>query len=420
MPISNRGRYSPEANGKLSDLVELGKWKQGIINRLDPKDVPNDALLDALNVDFRIDGSVRTREGYQMVENGKCHSVFTFKNNMYFVMNKNFVKMDKNENITVLIQNYTSTKVYYVEVADELYFSTENKTNKINKAGTLEYWGIKSPQEQCSVTVGEQGSGSMKKGKYMINYSYLYGSYETAVHPLSVTIDVPYDNFNLELECFPSSQSTSANFYITPVNGEELFLAKTGYSVTVDEYDRISSFPKQHLDAIIPLENLCFSNGRIWGTKDVNIFFSADRDYRQYNPVMYIGIDNTNIVLFKAVDNGCYVVTEKATYFLQVKNPESIADGQLVKIFDHSAIKGTLFEDNKAKKVGWLSTEGYIIGDHNGQLQNITDGKVDFSKNYKEGCSIRVKKNGIDKIIFSLKQDGEKTDFQTIDINDEV
>ncbi len=420
MPISNRQRYSPESNGKLSDLVELGKWKQGIINRLDPKDIPNDALLDALNVDFRVDGSVRTREGYSMVENGNCHSIHSFKNSLFFVMNKNFVKMDKNENITVLIPNYTSDKVYYVELADELYFATTNKTNKINKQGNIEPWGIHSPQEQCEVTVGEPGSGSMKKGKYMINYAYLYGAYETAIYPESVVIDVPYDDFNLEVSCNPSSQSTSAMYFITNTNGEELYATASGYNATIDAYNTLSYFPKQHLDAIPPLENLCYSNGRIWGTKGSNIFFSADRDYRQYNPVMYIGIDNTDIVLFKAVDNGCYVVTEKATYFLQVKNPESIADGQLVKIFDHSAIKGTLFEDDKQKKVGWLSTEGYIVGDHNGQLQNITDGKIDFSKNYTEGTAVRVKKNGIDKIIFSLKQNGEKTDFQTVDKNNEV
>ncbi len=418
MPITNRGRYSQEANGKLSDLITLGKWKQGVVNRIDPYQVPTDALLDALNLDIRSDGSVRTREGYTNVFSGVCHSITTFNNHMYMVKEKDFIRVDKNMNTEVLIANYTSQKVNYVEVANELYFNSNGKTNKINKFGNVELWGIKSPTEQCTVVVGEEGSGFLKKGKYLINYSYTYGKYETAIHPLSVSVDVPYDNFNIEASCIPSSQSTGANFYISPLNGEELFFAKSGYTVTIDLFDKLSVIPKEHSDAIPPLNNLCFANGRIWGTIGSNIYFSNDRDYRQYNPMLYIGIDGTEIIIFKAVDDGCYVVTEKATYFLATKNPENTEGSQLVKIFEHSAIKGTLFELDKT--VGWLSTDGYILGNNQGQLQNLSGEKLDFSKNYTEGTAIKIKKDGIDKVVFSLKQSGEKTALQTFETNDEV
>lgn len=390
MPISNRAKYSPEVNGKLSDLITLGKWKQGIINRVDEYTIPQDALVDALNVDIKINGAVRSRDGYSKLQSGNCHSIHSFNNNLYFVMNDNFVRMNKNEQIEVLISNYTKSKVYYVEVNNELYFSTKGKTNKINRFGNVELWGIKSPQDQCEVIVGPEGSGSMKKGKYMISYSYLYGNYETAVYPDPYFIDVTYDNFNIKATCIPSSQSTGANFYITQANGEEMYFAKSGYEVEIDYYDRLSQSPKQHSDAVLDLENICYANGRIWGSKGKFLFFTNDRDYRQYNPAMYIGIDSSNIVLIKAVDNGVYVVTELATYFLAVKNPENTEEMQLIKIFNYSAIKGTLFEDDKT--VGWLSVNGYIVGDNQGNLKNLTEEKIDFSKNYTEGTAIKIKK----------------------------
>ncbi len=417
MPISNRGKYSQESNGKLSDLLTLGKWKQGIVNRIDEYQLPTDALVDALNVDIRQDGSVKSRDGYVKLIEGKCHSVFSFKNKLYYVKDTNFVRVGEDLIEEVLINNYTNSQVYYVEVAGELYFATENYTHKINKFGNLESWGIKSPTDQCEVVVGEEGSGLMKKGRYLVNYSYLYGNYETAIHPLSVVIDVAYDNFNITANCIPSSQSTSANFYISSLNGEELYFAKSGYEVEIDAYDKVSKSPKEISDAIPALENLCFANGRIWGTKGNYLYFSNDRDYRQCNPTLYMGIDGSEIVLMKAVDNGVYVVTKTATYFLQTRNPEDTQNMQLVKIFEHSAIKGTLFEDDKT--VGWLSSEGYIIGDNQGGLKNMSEDKIDFSKNYTEGSSVKIKKNGIDKVIFSLKENGEKSSFQTFDKNNE-
>lgn len=418
MPFTNRGKFSPENNGKLGDLISLGNWKQGIVNRVSEFNIPNDALLDALNVDIDNNGKIKRRKGYTKVISGSCHSLYTFGNYLYFVLDTNFVRMDKDANVETLINNYTTSPVNYVEVANELYFSTKSQSNKINKFNNVELWSIKSPQIQCEVTVGAENSGSLKKGKYRINYSLSYGNYETGIYPIDNVVDVPYDNFSIDVKSVPTSESTSANFYISSTNGEELYFAQSGYEVNIDFYDGLGNLPKLNSEAFPSLDNLTFSNGRIFGTLGSNIYFTNDRDYRQYNPMNYIGIDSTDIIILKAVDNGIYVVTELATYFLTLKNPEDSENMQLVKLYNYSAIKGTLFEYQK--NVGWLSTEGYMVGDNTGNLQNLTKDKIDFSKDYTDGTSLIIKKDGIHQVIFSLKQDGEKTTFQTYTKDDIV
>jgi hypothetical protein len=419
MPITNVKKFSREGNGDLSDLVTLGNWTKGIINR-QGTNIPEDALLDALNVDITNQGVARSRKGRKKILDGLCHSAFTFNKEIYFCKNSNLCKINKNKVVTTLIENFSSTKVNYLEVAGELYIASSFKTFKITRTGNLEPWGISSPQEPCSIVIGSPNSGIFKKGLYRISYSYLFDSYETGVFPQDTIIDVGHDNFDLTLSCEPSIHSTSAVFYISSINGTQLYEVGTGYEVTVNSIDVMTSMPKIHSEAMPPLENLSFANGRIWGTKDSFIVFSNDRDYRQCNPLLYIGVDNTKIQLFKAVDTGLYIVTELATYFMSVTNPEDVNSMQLTKILPYSGIKGTMFVDTDSNSVGWLSTEGYILGDFTGKVENLTKNTIDFSKNYSEGCSLFRKKDGVVQVLFALNEIGEKSSFQTHSKNNQV
>ncbi len=411
MPITNVSKYSKENNGKLSDLITLGRWKNGIVNITDKYNVPEDALLDALNVNFTNTGSVSRRDGYKLFLAGNVHSMFEFKDTLYYVKNTDLCKMNSLGTETVLRPNYTTEKVFYVSVGNEIYLSTQDKTNRINSFGNLDYWGVNSPKSECEVLIGQAGSGSLKKGIYRVNYSYMVGNYESSVYPLDTVFEVPYDNFKVDLSCIPTSQSTSAMFYISTMNGENIYACGTGYEVEVSIGINSGKLPKMYGDSIPSWKELCFANGRIWGVKGKYVYFSMDRDYRQYNPALNISIDGTDINLFKAVDNGCYVITDLGTYFLACKNPEDTANMELIKLNNDKVIKGTLFTDNKV--VGWLSTNGYMVADQAGKVENRSKERIDLSKNYSSGSSIMIEKNGIRQVIFSLDKDGEKTIYQS-------
>lgn len=412
MTFTSRKKYNPDNNGALAYLLDLGQWKSGIINRDNEYSLRKDGLLDALNVDINNNGSISTRNGYIKVIDGDCHSMYTFKNKIYFVKNGDLCRATNENNIETLQANFSSYKVNYIEVADELYIATKDKTKRINRYENMDLWGTQSPRIQSNVLVGEQGSGSFKKGIYRLNYSYLYGNYESGIYPLDLIIDVPYDDFNLVCECFPSAFSTDALFYISSQNGSELYLAKQGYEVEIDYLDKITKSPKTNSEEIPAWENLTFANGRIYGSVGSNIYFSNDRDYRQHNPVMFIGIDNTNIDLLYAFDTGLIIGTQLGIYFLQLSNPEKITETQLIKLAEDKVVIGTVVKFND-KTIGFLTDNGYIVADASGKIENKSKEKIDLSKNYSYGSSLYRKINGKEQVIFSLNSNGEKSSMQT-------
>lgn len=414
MPFIDKKKFSSDSNGKYSDFFDLGAFKAGLVNRVNSYDLPKGALLDAINVDIDNSGKIKRRKGYEKLITGKCHSVYgDSKGNGYLVKDGSLLRFNTIDNSTKLIANgFTDNNfISYVEVNHELYYSDgQSITGKINSSGNHEIWSIRSPQTQPMVT--NSGNGSLKAGTYLIAYTYLYGSYETGVSP-HVQIDIPTDGGGIFVVCGSSSDSTGANIYITALNSQVLQKVATGYTANITSDDNLGKqIKKLSADGIPAMSNLSYNNGRIWGSYANYIYWTLEMDYRQFNPVRNGVAVDSNVVIFAAMQSGCWVVTETTTYWLKGTDPDS-NDLELNPIFPYGAIPGTLFNDEDKQVVGWLSSAGYIQGDAFGKIQNLTAETIDFPKNYKSGAALFKKSRGIKQVVFSLQQTGTDTTFET-------
>lgn len=424
-PIKN----SPQNNGIMSGAIQLSQFVKGMNNIIPEMSMGQDSLIDALNVNIQDDGRVATREGQTLAIAGDFHSITSFKGKLYGVKNGTFTKIDKNLVETPLIPQMGNAKLYYVEVNGELYCSSKTNSFKINKYESAEYWSIESPNALPNVSF-TKGIGQIRSGRYIICYTYKYGIYETGYSPfyvldLPVSVDSnnqPNDYYTININCSGSSQSTSANIYISTANGPELFLVgENTYSVVHNNENNLSAdldTEEMNKQGFPALENIGYVNGRIYGTVDNMVYFTLPLDYRQCKPDN-IMIFDSNIKIFCPVSNGYYVVTETKTDFLKGLDPADQSN-VLVPIFPYSAVSGTLFRNPNDNTVGWFSHQGVIVGDQAGQLENISKNKLDFSKNYTSGASLFRQENGLEQVIFSLSEKGEDTNYQVKKVQEQV
>ena len=416
MPFIKGEKFSRDSNGKYSDFVQLS-FKLGIVNKVNAHNLPEGALLDAINVDIDNQGKVKRRKNYKKIISGNCNSLFSDSNGIgYMIKNNVLVKINQNFTTKVIENGFPpNTKLSYCEVNQEIYYSdSNNTTGKINKHGNYDKWSLDSPQ-MPPIVIQTQEDGGLKAGKYLVCYTYLYGTYETGCSQYNA-FTVEKDGSSLFVECFPNSFSTNANIYITPINSEIAGLHSTGYTATISDTNSLKRNIKKEVATGFPaLSNLSYSNGRIFGTRDNYIFWTLPLDYRQFEPAKNGLAVDTPILIFVSVQEGFWVVTQTSTYFLKGNDTESMV---LELMLPYGAIKGTLFYDEDKKTVGWLSTNGYIVADGYGKIENLTSNTVDFPKNYINGAALFRKDNGIKQVIFSLVGEGQATSYETKEYRD--
>lgn len=130
--------------------------------------------------------------------------------------------------------------------------------------------------------------------------------------------------------------------------------------------------------------------GRMFVIDGKVAWYSELFDISTFERKSYLPFDR-EIVMFKAVDDGIYVSTDKDTFFLSGRDAKSLA---VTKVADYPAIKYsevkivgrlvalksgrfTVIADGGRPSLMWLSNKGVCFGGPEGQFVNLTD-RVDL------------------------------------------
>lgn len=413
-----KGRENPDG------LIELGKWDKGMVNLLPAKSIPNDALLNAVNVDITDDGRISRRKGYEKllapafnVPDVIYRSLTSFNGFLVFLRGEDLVACkDTGSNETVLKTGFSGdSEMCYEEVDGQLYvMNMKDQFSAIitekNGVFSLRNFGVPSLKGRPTVTTGS--GGTLFKGRYILTYTVenSFGEESGSINYKVVDVE---SNGSISIICSPSlipnllDGNAKVNIYLSKTNGDTCYKAATVDASSGFMFDITSDIAegKQLVnDLLNPLpigEILKYYRGRMYSSVGSIVFISAPMNYGLCDfddeQSGYIDMGN-KVKVIAPLQDGIYIVNDR-THWLAGSGP---ADFVKRMVLPYSAAFGTYCPSQNGSECFWFSDKGWIVAQNSGNVKNINEGKVDPGI-YEGGASMHVRKDGYDKLISSLQ-----------------
>ena len=142
----------PPAPSPQQDSVTLSGFK-GLRNTVTSERLSGDELETAVNVDLDDAGQARRRRGYTLKSAGSFHSLFTASEVTYGVKDGALGIIRPDYSFETLRSGLGDDPVAYVEVGDDVYFSSATASGIVTD-GTVSDWGAQvSPGEWLSPVI---------------------------------------------------------------------------------------------------------------------------------------------------------------------------------------------------------------------------------------------------------------------------
>jgi hypothetical protein len=394
-------------NVESADLtVELGKWKDGIVNTVPGKIIPGSALLDAVNVDIDDAGSVRRRSGFtKEISGGICGSLYSKAGRMFFVDDGSLKEVVNNAGTytTDVLETglQIGEKVSFAYANGSYYWSGTTMNGRITDAGNRDF-GVEVPGSNPVLTAG---SGTLFPGEYKVALCFVSsrGEQSAAKYAESVVVG---DNGSISLSGIAqpiSAEITHIRVFVSEANSIQLYKAvdlpvgTTSYVINKSTTKGME-LKTEGLAKFHPCPILSYWRGRILG---------ADGNVLWFSEPMALGIVDVrkNFLVFPedisvvvSVEDGFYVCSDR-TYFVSGGSPDEWSQAV---VFPYGAVKHSSFENEKEKQVGWMSRFGMVVAGNGGQAKNISVDRVALDYTDASGASMLFRENGIERIVLML------------------
>lgn len=403
------------ASPRDPDVVSYGSFA-GVRNdvsseRFGPAD------LDACdNVDIDNTGKLQRRAGYTKRNAVATHSLWSDGEALGFcVQGTTLKKIALDYALTTVRSGLTADfRMAYAKINGNVYFSNARETGVYTPSGARS-WGLPVPPLPA-VSVGY---GGLKAGEYQFVLTYVRtdgqesgagvagrvtipGSTPTTEHADLEPLNLGAGAIIFTLPVPTDTDIAYKNIYISPPNGDKLYLAMTvaaaattaTYAGTTQEfsYDLKTQFlqapPAGHL--------VGYYSGRAYVAVDDTLFYSEPYAYELFDLRNYISM-NGRITLIAPLEDkesleapglnsGLFLGTDRNCGVLVGNSPETF---QYVPKVDYGAIEGaldyvdgSLFSDGAfgARRLPmWLSTQGVCIGVPGMEIRNLTRNRFSFT-----------------------------------------
>lgn len=152
---------------KDSDSVLLAQFA-GLRNTVGSERLTPQELEVALNVDIDDAGELHRRRGATKVASGAYHSLFTSAGRMYVVKDGNLCRLFPNYTTTQIKAGVGQDPIVYVQVGDDVYFSSRSHSGVIDGSHQVSAWGAEvSPGTWLSPVINPTDSLPAVRGKLL-------------------------------------------------------------------------------------------------------------------------------------------------------------------------------------------------------------------------------------------------------------
>lgn len=352
----------------------LGERNDVTAERFAPGD-----LVSGVNMDIDTTGKMSLRKGRTLAQAGVFHSLWAEGIHALVVKDGLLSWVNSSNIATSLGRAIAGDRVTYAHVNGTTFFSDGLSTGVVTMTYGLRSWGM----SMVDATTPTIGTGDLPAGtyQYAMTLRRSDGFESGSARARSIVLS---SQGSLSWATLPThSDASTVRVYLSRVNGDELYLA--GEYPTGSTNVAIKEQPRERgrlrtMFMQAPFAGKVFGpwNGRIFIARDNFVGWTLPFRYELMAPDKDWWAFNNPVTLVQPADDGLYVATTAATYFMAGQDPASM---QMRLVLPYGAVPGTSVvvppeQVGNGQSMGrvsvWMSTQGPILGLGTGQVVNLT------------------------------------------------
>jgi len=357
----------------------FGPWPIGMDMVSDKRELRStrngrQAVRDANNIHFTVDGHAAVRPDFEQIATGNCHSLFTTSDQTFFVKDGVLCRYYAGS-VAALHTLAVDEPLSYAVVNGELVFSGLRQIKVYGAGGVRDTCASTPPGLSISVSSG----GGLDPGKYGIAACYEDAWGEGPMSPVTV-VDVPKGGGMIV-----QNWAVGMRIYRTVANGEILYRVRAP-----DNFVGAGEIGMQEVShGLEPLpagEIVRHWKGRLLSVRANTIYFSEPFRYgvcsRRYGFMRM----PTGIRFIEPVDGGIYVGQTNGVLFISGADPKSMqvqrTESATPIARSSMIIKSTSLypmEGVSGELACWLSEKGYVLGMAGGQILSMQQSRIRLS-----------------------------------------
>ena len=367
-------------------------------------------VRSAYNVDINRSGVFQRRAGQTLVEsNSDLHTVASVQSRGWMLVGKGraVFRVDPASNAGEFLADMGGPgSVDVQEINGSIYLINENSIQRV-APGAMAASPAGVPLPAAIPIPLPDPVGTFQPGRYAVAVSAVDAAGEES--PLSAITSVTlHTTGGIRLSGMQPDPGRAYRVYVTPADGDELYLAETftptGFDHVVSSRPEGSIRATQHLAALPPGKWIRQHAGRLYtATEDRIVFSEAMRPHLTrpaHNFIKTVGL----VRFFEPVAGGVFYGDDSGVTFLEGKDPVQFTQ---TKATPHRAIAGTSLTVSGAHLPGdmpagdcavWLSEAGYYVGLPTGQVVPLQAGRIAVAQ-HLAGRSAFIQRAGMKQII---------------------
>lgn len=372
-------------NEPLDRKVELF----GLRTADDAFEVGFDGLTIANNVDARRSNKIARRPGYadtSYAPGGTIHSAWADDRLFLFQLDTSLMRFNGIADVTTVATGLTAggkLSAYRFQ-NNHVHWSNGTETGVVLPDGTARSLGITPPdREDAAATID---TGDLAAGRYLYTFTFVESDGRESGAPYAKLVTVP-ENSGLS---FTFSAGLARNFYISEVDGEDLYLGATvaagetslvyraGQPYTSIQLDRLETAPPT------PWTDVDWFRASAISAVEDRVEWTLPFQYELRDFASGYMMFGEAVYVVAGLQDGFYVGTENAHYWLT--GPD-MSDLELTQVLDYGAIPGTKVHINggvvgtgesKQRIPMWATQRGIVVGLPGGGIRTPHENVVDF------------------------------------------
>ena len=358
-------------------------------------------LRSAVNVDINSAGMVKRRPGIEQAVSGSdCHSFWSnaLGTQAYYVDYDTLYSIGGPADAPVKTAIFSGLTpgipLSYCEANADVYFSNGIVIKRI-AGGVVKPAALPTPAflPLISVTTG----GGLKAGKYGLTFTYQSADGEEGGATTPVQLDVP-ENGSILLSAFPAEE-VYINVYVTPLNGDQYYLAATLPSYTAAHVIPLTPPQGRRCQTMLlapmpPGSTMRHYNGRLITAVSGTLTYSEPWSPLT-NPAKNYMAFPENITVVQPCNNGVYIAAEQ-TYWA----PGDLASSDLNPVLPYGGVHGTGGDIPNENACFWMSPRGMVKGTQDGQVSNLQEA-ANVVESYVVGAPLFRESDGLKQMLVS-------------------
>lgn len=411
------------ASARDTDLLTMDGWPLGVNNRLreteeGPKTTRRDrantslSLREAVNVDLTRLGHPIRRKGYELVEAGYTHSLWSHPALGYgLCVHEGYLCQVQPSGVLVQIQEvHAYARVSYTTVNGEVYWSNGLQKGRVTKDSTL-HWGLPNPPAPL-LAVTE--NGALAPGRYSVAVTYIDEFDEE--YGASAVADVLLQSgqgLDVAVTGQWPDEAAEVAVYVSQPNGEILY--RVGeypgpFTVAIQpgQLGRGMELETQQLHPPEPGRIVRYFNGRIYMARRNTVRFTEPLRYGLTRPAQGLYMFPSEPVLLEPVSDGLFVGTSEGVVFVRGTDPYDVVQ---TNVLSHAPVPhtvtrvpGELMDAGSSTVPVWWGEDGAMVaGLPGGQVRQLTKDRLAVPR-FKSGAMLYREREGMAQVVSSLSK----------------